>query len=74
MNSAQKSCPLLRETVIEVLFDARHGGYLQLKAIRETLYLPKVKSPVFHWKKYFSQKIEAAVFMGERISQLRPGL
>lgn len=73
---------LLREAVIEVLFDARHGGYLQLEAIRETLYLPKVESPdaartnasFFHWKKHFSQKIETAVFMGERGYQLRAWL
>lgn len=45
MNSAQKGCPLLREAVIDVLFDARHGGYLQLETIWEALDLPKVESP-----------------------------
>ena len=36
---------LLEQAVMDVLFHARHSGYIQLKAVREFLDLPEVESP-----------------------------
>jgi len=36
---------LLEQAVMDVLFHERHGGYTQLKTIRESLDLPEVESP-----------------------------
>ena len=48
MNAKEKSTEglmLLEEAVMDVLFHARHGGYIQLKAISESLSLPEIESP-----------------------------
>lgn len=36
---------LLEQAVMDVLFHERHDGYIQLKAVRESLDLPEVESP-----------------------------
>ena len=48
MNAKEKGregLVLLEQAVMDALFHARHDGYIQLKAVRESLDLPEVESP-----------------------------